>query len=130
MCFFFSSRRRHTRFDCDWSSDVCSSDLLMAQDAAGSRSDFTTWQFGGTLSGPIVPNRVHFFVNADLQQRVVPDVGPLVAADTVGGADLRKTGISYASALRFQQILRDRFGLDPGSLASDGHLPARDVFAK
>src|SRR5205085_7383799 len=28
FCFFFSSRRRHTRFDCDWSSDVCSSDLL------------------------------------------------------------------------------------------------------
>src|SRR2546430_10865982 len=27
MPFFFSSRRRHTRFDCDWSSDVCSSDL-------------------------------------------------------------------------------------------------------
>src|SRR2546430_10379213 len=25
---FFSSRRRHTRFDCDWSSDVCSSDLV------------------------------------------------------------------------------------------------------
>src|SRR2546430_3172542 len=24
--YFFSSRRRHTRFDCDWSSDVCSSD--------------------------------------------------------------------------------------------------------
>src|SRR2546430_8530831 len=29
VTFFFSSRRRHTRFDCDWSSDVCSSDLLM-----------------------------------------------------------------------------------------------------
>src|SRR5256886_978672 len=28
--FFFSSRRRHTRFDCDWSSDVCSSDLISA----------------------------------------------------------------------------------------------------
>src|SRR5256886_10328771 len=27
--FFFSSRRRHTRFDCDWSSDVCSSDLVL-----------------------------------------------------------------------------------------------------
>src|SRR6266511_5182881 len=26
--FFFSSRRRHTRFSRDWSSDVCSSDLL------------------------------------------------------------------------------------------------------
>src|SRR5205085_5514736 len=27
VLFFFSGRRRHTRFDCDWSSDVCSSDL-------------------------------------------------------------------------------------------------------
>src|SRR5690606_40802963 len=27
LCFFFSSRRRHTRFSRDWSSDVCSSDL-------------------------------------------------------------------------------------------------------
>src|SRR5438132_9125604 len=28
LLFFFSSRRRHTRSLCDWSSDVCSSDLL------------------------------------------------------------------------------------------------------
>src|SRR5437588_2956760 len=28
VVFFFSSRRRHTRSLCDWSSDVCSSDLL------------------------------------------------------------------------------------------------------
>src|SRR5256885_13160543 len=27
-CFFFSSRRRHTRLQGDWSSDVCSSDLV------------------------------------------------------------------------------------------------------
>src|SRR5690242_21207336 len=27
--FFFSSRRRHTRLTCDWSSDVCSSDLYL-----------------------------------------------------------------------------------------------------
>src|SRR5688500_20250493 len=27
FCFFFSSRRRHTRLQGDWSSDVCSSDL-------------------------------------------------------------------------------------------------------
>src|SRR2546430_3524092 len=33
MFFFFSSRRRHTRFDCDWSSDVCSSDLEVARAA-------------------------------------------------------------------------------------------------
>src|SRR4029434_917001 len=28
---FFSSRRRHTRFKCDWSSDVCSSDLSCSE---------------------------------------------------------------------------------------------------
>src|SRR5260221_10589447 len=28
LFFFFSSRRRHTRSLCDWSSDVCSSDLM------------------------------------------------------------------------------------------------------
>src|SRR5256885_12920493 len=31
MLFFFSSRRRHTRLQGDWSSDVCSSDLASAQ---------------------------------------------------------------------------------------------------
>src|SRR2546430_8010830 len=31
VVFFFSSRRRHTRFDCDWSSDVCSSDLQITR---------------------------------------------------------------------------------------------------
>src|SRR5205085_3072986 len=36
--FFFSSRRRHTRFDCDWSSDVCSSDLHPPGPAGMARS--------------------------------------------------------------------------------------------
>src|SRR5256885_13311480 len=31
--FFFSSRRRHTRLQGDWSSDVCSSDLITAEGA-------------------------------------------------------------------------------------------------
>src|SRR3990167_1450957 len=51
--FFFSSRRRHTRFDCDWSSDVCSSDLLqkcwrqhnppLAKLTAATRVAITQW---------------------------------------------------------------------------------------
>src|SRR5260370_18939556 len=42
--FFFSSRRRHTRFKCDWSSDVCSSDLLPPHSAT----------FGGTGATNVV----------------------------------------------------------------------------
>src|SRR5256884_9516489 len=33
IIFFFSSRRRHTRCSRDWSSDVCSSDLVLLHDA-------------------------------------------------------------------------------------------------
>src|SRR5690606_357684 len=37
VVFFFSSRRRHTRFSRDWSSDVCSSDLLLHHQGSGRR---------------------------------------------------------------------------------------------
>src|SRR3989449_6195491 len=39
FCFFFSSRRRHTRCSRDWSSDVCSSDLavIVGNEGAGIR---------------------------------------------------------------------------------------------
>src|SRR5256886_14664399 len=39
LFFFFSSRRRHTRFDCDWSSDVCSSDLVVVADRPSAQGD-------------------------------------------------------------------------------------------
>src|SRR5438309_3969609 len=41
--FFFSSRRRHTRWNCDWSSDVCSSDLLPANSDLSSPSLMATF---------------------------------------------------------------------------------------
>src|SRR5260370_42544106 len=56
LCFFFSSRRRHTRFKCDWSSDVCSSDLhdgvgemLMAPEWHG-----IIWQSLATIGGVLL----------------------------------------------------------------------------
>src|SRR5690606_40694043 len=39
LFFFFSSRRRHTRFSRDWSSDVCSSDLELHTSTTESRRD-------------------------------------------------------------------------------------------
>src|SRR5690606_39407451 len=40
--FFFSSRRRHTRFSRDWSSDVCSSDLKFHQFYRRRKSDLSS----------------------------------------------------------------------------------------
>src|SRR6267143_2971983 len=77
--FFFSSRRRHTRWNCDWSSDVCSSDLGDGVTIAG--TDFRaglTVLFGTTPSPKVALN------DAGSLTAVVPDIaaGPVLV---VGG---------------------------------------------
>src|SRR5438477_10229862 len=50
--FFFSSRRRHTRLTCDWSSDVCSSDLVKSQMEVGAGNE--SGDHAGTRERPDV----------------------------------------------------------------------------
>src|SRR5687768_17766320 len=47
IVFFFSSRRRHTRCSRDWSSDVCSSDLV-----TGPATDLHSGIYGGAVMNP------------------------------------------------------------------------------
>src|SRR5690242_20841676 len=52
--FFFSSRRRHTRLTCDWSSDVCSSDLRPTTRQSPSASAVRcSWQISFVLRPPL-----------------------------------------------------------------------------
>ena len=104
---------------------------LIGQSVTGDASGaFRTWQFGGTLGGPLVRNRAHYFLSVDVQDEIVPDPGPLVT-DTVGGADMNRIGISYESAARLLSVLRDSFQLDAGTLGPvDGRARARDVMGK
>src|SRR2546430_4021227 len=62
--FFFSSRRRHTRFDCDWSSDVCSSDL-------GDHTRDRHWSRPRQRSRSVVTAVLH---TAPRQRHVPPEV--------------------------------------------------------
>src|SRR2546430_11352704 len=55
--YFFSSRRRHTRFDCDWSSDVCSSDLDGRNSCHGEYGTTNAADFAGNLGGLDVRSR-------------------------------------------------------------------------
>src|SRR5207248_6637692 len=76
--FFFSSRRRHTRSYGDWSSDVCSSDLV-AYDRAGKRLgstkvtgglDAIAYDYaGGRLVGLSLQTRRLLFFSDDLRPR-------------------------------------------------------------
>src|SRR3712207_7499862 len=50
MVFFFSSRRRHTRYWRDWSSDVCSSDLKVG--LANTNPSLTSPLFSPSLIAP------------------------------------------------------------------------------
>src|SRR5260221_8599841 len=53
LFFFFSSRRRHTRSLCDWSSDVCSSDLKEALGGTLAKFSVSALMFDYVLTGPI-----------------------------------------------------------------------------
>src|SRR5690625_1394679 len=64
LCFFFSSRRRHTRWPRDWSSDVCSSDLSSLETA----QLLQQFVWGTGFAPPIFQD--HFEV---LEQRVLKD---------------------------------------------------------
>src|SRR2546427_8387535 len=66
VLFFFSSRRRHTRFDCDWSSDVCSSDLLgCVHSLSHSLGGVTPRLHHGTLNAMFLPAVVRFNAEAE-----------------------------------------------------------------
>src|SRR5256886_6461700 len=86
--FFFSSRRRHTRFDCDWSSDVCSSDLVtMLRDVhALARTGLPLRS--STLNAAIVPTLVSPLVSGNF---AFGCFGPHTGASTqIGRASCRE----------------------------------------
>src|SRR5256886_4179238 len=71
--FFFSSRRRHTRFDCDWSSDVCSSDLSIGSDTPTYAHYLRAAGYETTLAGKMhfIGDQLHGYEN-----RLTPDIYP------------------------------------------------------
>jgi hypothetical protein len=97
---------------------------LAGKDTTGARpSEFNNWQFGGAAGGPLVRDRLHFFIAGELRRRTAPFTGPIIAPGST-------VGISVDSAERFSSILRN-YGLDPGSFgAFTTHNQSGNVFAK
>src|SRR3712207_4591585 len=93
--FFFSSRRRHTRYWRDWSSDVCSSDLTSHFEAADARRAFPCWDepdlkavYGMTLD---VPEGITALSN-----------GPEIGRETLNGGRVR---VRFADTMKMSPYL-------------------------
>src|SRR2546430_17528274 len=111
--FFFSSRRRHTRFDCDWSSDVCSSDLVSTD-------------HGRTTVKVVLPHSGHGG-EADLHVQVPKDSELTVSAGSGVVTTARVTGVLRlytVSGCYTAQLCRS--GPEPQSLGSHSQRNSSD----
>ena len=101
---------------------------LVGRDTAGLRltaaQAFDIKQYGGTLGGPIIKNKLHFFGTADIQSSQRAFFG-LEATEPA-------TSIPVPFAERVQQILRDQYGFDPGGVDAPGNLntPTKNLLGK
>ena len=105
---------------------------LTGRDAEGNRAaDFTDGEGGLSIGGPIVRDRLAFFLAAGLRRQYTPHAVPAPGSDTTGGADSAGIGIRYGTVIRFRDILRDAYGVDPGDFESrPNRLPSGSVLAK
>src|SRR5690606_34932663 len=97
--FFFSSRRRHTRFSRDWSSDVCSSDLglnvwveegdvLFYLGKSGAFDENNTLLKLGRVRLQLFPNP---FEGTVFKQQLLPDKGQVVISGEHNGVQAKLT---------------------------------------
>lgn len=70
-------------------------------------NDFSTYQYGFTLGGPIIKNKLHYFVGLDHQK----DARPLIIADVNGPADEARFRVSNATLTDFLAFAREKYGV-------------------
>src|ERR1039458_10450748 len=84
LFFFFSSRRRHTRCLSDWSSDVCSSDLLLALSGFAGAQNFPDRTL--TMIIPFAAGGPTDVLGRVIAQRMGELLGQTVIVENIGGA--------------------------------------------
>jgi len=70
-------------------------------------NDFSTYQYGFTLGGPIIKDKLHYFVAWDHQR----DARPLIIADINSEADEKRFNVTNSTLDEFVSIGRKKYGL-------------------
>jgi hypothetical protein len=106
---------------------------LVGKDTADHKvSDFLTEQYGFTVSGPIIRDKVQLFASGDWQHRGLPFSSQfLIRPDTAGGQDSVGVGIRASRADSVINILKTLYGFDPGGFGAPtlGN-PDKNLFGK
>src|SRR3989449_6003120 len=91
-------------------------------------ADYQQQQYGFSLGGPIVRDRLHFFVTGDFRH----DNRPFATSIQLGAnGDTTGVGITQARFDSVQQILTNQYGFDPGTWrAPQINNPETNLFAK
>lgn len=69
--------------------------------------DYSTYQYGFTLGGPIVKDKLHYFIGWDHQK----DARPLIIADVKSAADESRFNITNATLNNFFSIAQNKYGV-------------------
>src|SRR5947209_13722422 len=92
---FFSSRRRHTRYWRDWSSDVCSTDLLLVEATLGLVAEHPAFQHLLEKLRQLQVRALVFYVLAQVRDHVSKHVEPNRSEERRVGKECRSWWSSY-----------------------------------
>src|SRR5580698_3927083 len=111
--FFFSSRRRHTRLTCDWSSDVCSSDLTARQLSSFRRFFRYLMREGVIRDDPTaqiaMPKIGRSLPKSLTEEEVESLLGAPAVGDPLGNRDRTMLEVLYATGLRVSELVNLRY---------------------